>query len=345
MKKKIKIAPLPTWLYFALTSECNLSCPFCWRTRQASKKANFKSATDELIDQWLDMIDDHLEIVHPAGGGEPLLHPRFGDFVQKTLDLQKTNPLEKPEIRFVTNGTLIGNWPVLLEAFQNGRVQVIISMESSDPERYKLFRVGGSLDIVKKNIHAVHTARVKTQNTFPRTHIIISTVLSRHNVQDVSGMIDLALDLGVDRINFRKLQTNLDSPKRFKLKDSILSDSQLNDLRHLIKTKENRGLFINFFGFPELQKNIRRPCEEVFRSAHIMQNGNVFTCCLTRSAEAKAGNIYEEKLYDIWHSEKLYQARLKIISGKPASICKGCFHVDSIPDQAEMLRKKYFLKA
>ncbi len=345
MKEKIKISVLPTWLYFALTSECNLSCPFCWRTRQGAKETKFKSATDEMVELWLDMVDDDLEIVHPAGGGEPLLHPRFGDFIQKTLDLQKSSPLKKPEIRFVTNGTLIGNWPVIFDAFQNGRIQVIISMESSDPKRYKLFRVGGRLDLVQKNIAAIHQARLKTNNTFPRTHLIISSVLTRHNIQDVPGMIDFALSLGVDRINFRKLQTSSNSPKRFELEDSILTSSQLNDLRQLIKTKGNKGVFINFFGFPELQKNARRPCEEVFRSAHIMQNGDVYTCCLSRSAEAKAGNIYKEKLYDIWHSEKLYEARSKIISGKPALICKGCFHVDTIPDQAEMLRKKYGVNA
>ncbi len=344
MKQKIKIAFHPTLLSFALTSECNLSCPFCWRNQKTLNKKNLKSAPDELVDQWLDMIDDRLETVHPAGGGEPLLHPRFGDFIQKALDLQKTSPMGKPEIRFVTNGTLIGNWPILLKAFETGHIRVFISMESSNPERYKLFRVGGRLDIVKKNIRAIHKARVKTNNTLPRTDIIISTVLTRHNVQDVPGLIDFALSSGVDRVAFVKLRTNTNSPKRFEYKDSVLSSSQLRYLRNLIKEKGNSALSIDFRGFPGFPKNNRLPCEDVFRSARIMQSGDVFTCCLVRSSDAKVGNIYSEKLYDIWHSEKLNEARLKIISGKPASICKGCFHADSIPDQVGMLRQKYLLK-
>ncbi len=70
---QIKTTPLPKLIHFALTNVCNLSCPFCWRNRNISNKKRFESAPDKVIDQWLDLINDDFDIIHPGGGGEPLL--------------------------------------------------------------------------------------------------------------------------------------------------------------------------------------------------------------------------------------------------------------------------------
>ena len=341
-----KVAPFPTRLHFALTNACNLSCPFCWRNRNLSGKKKFEFAPDKTIDQWLDLINNDLDFVHPGGGGEPLLHPRFGEFIHKAFDLQKCSPKENPEIHLVTNGTLIGKWPILLEAFETGRVQIAISMESAHFERYKLFRVGGDLKIVEKNLWDIRKARERGNNLLPRTIVKIASVLTPHNVRDAAGLIAFASGTGVDKITFKKLQSNSNSPQHFRHEDGVLTPSQLN---HMVTIKEkckNCGIAVNFFGFPDLDddytlEGIRLPCEDIFCSARLHPNGNVYTCCPVIIDKARVGNSFEEGLYDIWNSKKLKKARRRIISGRPASICTGCFHKNMIAMQTPVLRKRY----
>ena len=232
---QIITSPLPTWFHFALTNACNLSCPFCWRNRNISSKKRFEHAPDKAIDQWLDLINDGLDVVHPGGGGEPLLHPRFGEFIRKALDLQKSSPEENPEIRIVTNGTLIGKWTVLLDAFETGRIQIVVSIESADPERYELFRVGGSLGIVERNLCDIRKAREKSKNFKPRTRVIIDAILTRHNVEDAAGLIDFASRVGVDEVTFKQLQANSNSPNNFRHEDAVLTTSQLSHMRNVKK--------------------------------------------------------------------------------------------------------------
>ncbi len=342
----IRVAPFPTRLHFALTNSCNLSCPFCWRNRNLSGKTKFESAPDKAIDQWLDMINTDLDLVHPGGGGEPLLHPRFGEFIRKAFDLQKCSPKENPEIHLETNGILIGKWPVLLEAFETGRVQIAISMESAHLERYKLFRVGGDLKIVENNLRDIRKARERGNNLLPRTIVKIVSVLTRHNVEDASGLIDFASRAGVDKITFKKLQSNSNSPQHFRHEDGVLTPSQLD---HMITIKEKGkdcGITVNFSGFPDLDadytlEGIRLPCEDIFCSVRLHPNGNVYTCCPGVTDKARIGNSFEEELYDIWNSKKLKKARSRIISGRPASICTGCFHKNLIAMQTPVLRKRY----
>ena len=337
---------LPTWFHFALTNKCNLSCPFCWRNRKNLKGNKFEHAPDKTIDQWLDLIDDNLDVVHPAGGGEPLLHPRFGEFVQKALKIQKNNPDKKPEIRIVTNGTLIGRWPVILEAFKTGRIQIIVSIESADPERYKSFRAGGNLDVVDKNLRDIQNARKQGQNFQPRTTVAIDSILSRQNIEDIDGLIDFALRLEVDRITLKSLQSNSDSPVNFKHEDAVLTSSQITLMKELKKIEESLDVNINFSGFPNIDEDRdktgqRLPCEEIFRSIRFYPDGNLYTCCPERTIKSRAGNLSIQTLQEIWNSHKMDEVRRKILSGQPGSICSGCIHINTIAGQAPLLRKKY----
>lgn len=338
-----QIPSRPTWFHFSLTNACNLSCPFCWRNRKTVKGRQFEHAPDDIIEKWLEMINTTIKVIHPGGGGEPLLHPRCGEFIQKALDLQKRTPEGNPKINIVTNGTLIDRWPVILEAFRTGRIQVVISMESADPERYKTLRRGGTLDVVEKNLQAIQNAREKGQNFQPRTKVIIESVLSRQNIEDVDGLLNFASEHGIDRINFKRLQVRSDSPKKFEHKDSVFTPVELDRLKkiasHYNVDNNLSGLSKNGVNREDLAN--RLPCEDVFRSARFYPNGDIYTCCSAITIKGRAGNLSRNTLGEIWHSSVLKQVRERILSGKPGSICDDCVHLISIPDQAPMLRRKY----
>lgn len=86
----------PRTLLIAVTNACNLSCPFCYRNLRSQSTWTYESLLEfcRKADQW-----GVLEVAF--GGGEPMLFPRWRDFI---LELYETTRLC---INFTTNGTLL----------------------------------------------------------------------------------------------------------------------------------------------------------------------------------------------------------------------------------------------
>lgn len=332
--------------HFALTDACNLNCSFCWRRRRADPDRKWVHASDEVVEQWLGMIRSDLEVVHPGGGGEPLLHPRFGDFITRCLRVQKTNPAEQPDIRIVTNGTLIDRWPILLEAFATGRLALNVSLVSADADRYHDLRGGASLEKVAENLRAVRAARERGKNLQPRTRVKLNTILTRENAAQASQMIEFARNLRMDRVNFKRLHPEPCQGADPAPDAPVLDPAQVSSLRKLKLRHDSPDFTVGFFGFPGLRDPAepieeRLPCNDLFQSLRFYPDGEVYTCCLVRTPTALAGNILQTDATAIWQSERLVLAREKILAGQPGSFCSTCPHVRTIPRQAEQLRRKY----
>jgi radical SAM protein with 4Fe4S-binding SPASM domain len=68
-------------------------------------------------------------------------------------------------------------------------------------------------------------------------------------------------------------------------------------------------------------------------SIHTWPDGKSFPCCLWDSGDP-VGNINENTLEEIWNSQKMKDARLKMINGEEVESCKRCFHLESIGDNS-----------
>jgi MoaA/NifB/PqqE/SkfB family radical SAM enzyme len=83
----------PRTLLIAVTNVCDLSCPFCYRNLTSSSDWTYQSLLEfcQQASEW-----GVLEVAF--GGGEPLLFPRWGEFIH---ELYETTTLG---INFTTNG-------------------------------------------------------------------------------------------------------------------------------------------------------------------------------------------------------------------------------------------------
>lgn len=84
----------PRALLIAVTNACDLACPFCYRDLDARSEWDYASLLDfcQQADQW-----GVMEVAF--GGGEPLLFPRWAEFI---AELYATTRLS---VNFTTNGT------------------------------------------------------------------------------------------------------------------------------------------------------------------------------------------------------------------------------------------------
>jgi len=105
----------PRTLLIAVTNFCNLTCPFCYRALSAPSLWRYETllAFCQQADEW-----GVLEVAF--GGGEPLVFPRWQDFI---VELYETSRLC---INFTTNGTLLTEG--FLRAIQGRYGQIRLSI-------------------------------------------------------------------------------------------------------------------------------------------------------------------------------------------------------------------------
>lgn len=113
----------PRALLVAVTNACNLACPFCYRDLQSPSEWRYDTLLDfcRQADEW-----GVLEVAF--GGGEPMLFPRWADFIG---ELYETTGLC---INFTTNGTLLT--ADFLRAISGKYGQIRLSIyEDNHPEK------------------------------------------------------------------------------------------------------------------------------------------------------------------------------------------------------------------
>lgn len=78
-------------------------------------------------------------------------------------------------------------------------------------------------------------------------------------------------------------------------------------------------------------KNSKTFCLAPWISIHTWPDGKTFPCCLWNSDDP-VGNINENTLEEIWNSDKMKDARLKMLNGEEIESCKRCYHLENIGD-------------
>ena len=122
------------YLRLAVNEMCNLRCIYC----MPEEGINFKSENKILSDSEIFKL---IQITTELGvskirftGGEPLLRKGIIDIIKYTKDIKTVN-----SINLTTNGILLSS---MLDKLENSGLSGInISIDTLNPEKYKLFRV------------------------------------------------------------------------------------------------------------------------------------------------------------------------------------------------------------
>lgn len=78
-------------------------------------------------------------------------------------------------------------------------------------------------------------------------------------------------------------------------------------------------------------KNNKTFCLAPWISVHTWPDGKTFPCCLWNSNDP-VGNINNNSLKELWNSEKMKEARIKMLNGEEVSSCSRCYHLEGIGD-------------
>lgn len=312
----------PQLIQIDLTNRCNNDCIGCWChspllwDEVMSIEESRQTLPLELVKR---LIDDLYEMgtrdIYIAGGGEPFMHPQALEIFEYIKDLGFRCCVN-------TNFTLVGEEEIdrLIEM---GMDSLTVSVWAGTPSTYSKThpnKTEETFEDLRNNLKKLN--RLKNQ----RPYIKIYNVLSSVNYFEISKMVDFAMEVEAEAVEFTMIDT---MPGRTDC--LLLSEEQRQSLirecdriKERFKEPEIRGR-LNLFQFDrflrristddtsrgEYDKNIveSMPCYIGWQFSRILADGNVNFCL--KAHRIPVGSLYRNRFRDIWSSSLQKEYRRK----------------------------------
>jgi len=176
--------PAPFLIVWNFTNMCNLRCMHCYQ------RADRPSPDELTLEEKLRVVDelDKWGVAAVAlSGGEPTIHPHFLRIVRELAD-------RDIYVAVATNGTTFADMDFLKKAVRAGVKYVEVSLDSARPEVHDRFR--GVPGAWEKAVKALKNAVALGINTG------MATTVTKLNIGEISEILDLAQEIGVNRVIF-----------------------------------------------------------------------------------------------------------------------------------------------
>jgi len=299
------------WIQVELSARCTADCVYCpvSRFRGRRRESFMSEETFRRIEPTFSSVD----LVFLQGWGEPMMHPRFWEFVHRARDAG-------PRVGFTTNATLLDaeNRHALLES----GVEIMgVSLAGADKRTHDRFRVGNSLDLIDRHLSLLREEKHARGLDFPNVHL--AYLLLAANLSELPDMMDLAGRWGASQV----VVNNLDLVMNASLEvEALGSRPELwpelgSRLEEACERAEQTGIIFQGYGFDSYQAE--PTCtENVLKSCFVSADGWVSPCVMANLGLKKGteahfrcrggeypieslhfGNVHERSVEEIWRSE------------------------------------------
>jgi radical SAM protein with 4Fe4S-binding SPASM domain len=327
---------LPEHLQIEVTGACNLRCRMCL-VRYAPPVGRREGAL--AYEQVLELLDGlpALTRLTLQGLGEPLLSPHLVDMVRHA-------GARGIHVGFNTNGTLLSR-SVADELVAAGAGHVHVSLDGATAATYEDVRHGsrlrprpGNFRLVVRNLRGLVAARAAAGATHP--HIELVCVAMRRNVDELPALVDLAADIGVDRVwvqNLSHVFSDADPAGHYRdirayaEAEALFADPRTAAMatRRFEATARRAAELGLDVRLPRLEERAApesgAPCAWPWQGAYITHRGEVQPCCMVMGSDrATLGRLDEEPFEAIWHGEAYRRFRRGLLTGRPPDVCAGC---------------------
>ncbi|HSM41127.1 MAG TPA: pyrroloquinoline quinone biosynthesis protein PqqE [Afifellaceae bacterium] len=277
----------PIGVLAELTHRCPLQCPYC------SNPAKLLKADRELdTETWLDVFEQAADIgimqVH-ISGGEPALRADLEEIVD---GLAKRGTYSN----LITAAVTLSEDRVGKLA-ERGLDHIQISLQGARPETTEL--IGRYKGGHEKKLAVARWAR---QAGLPLT---INAPIHRHNIEEVSEFIELALSLDADRLEIANVQylgwAYLNRSALMPERDQIARQIEIVEAAR----EKWRGILNIDFVAPDYFADFPKPCMGgwAFDAFTIAPDGKVLPCHAAQTITGlQFDNVTEHRLEDIWQN-------------------------------------------
>jgi MoaA/NifB/PqqE/SkfB family radical SAM enzyme len=296
-----KIDYVPTVFGATIIDSCNLRCPNCFYLLENPNKFFNSYLSAEKFEGILKKYNKEMKAdIMFLTGGEPLIHPEFGELV-------KISKKYKMITKAASNGILIMNNPSSLLDLD----YINISMDSYNYETFKKYR-GGTKRQFDRILEGINFLKENNLN------FSLSYVLSAENVFEMEKMIEFSERLMPNFVYFHNI--NPHGSDKF----TALSAQNENSMKHLNKVLQRNDYAIDIQTthiFNEKSSQFTETkCPQPWNYFGFNSKGDVSFCCHLEH-DNKIGNVFGN--YD-FNSPEMIQWRKKTMSNKIEDCCLYC---------------------
>lgn len=294
----------PNIVFIKTTECCNLKCIQCDYHKNRENVEGNITLEDKIniiheIKEW----DDNIRV--SLTGGEP--------FVRKDIFYKLAEECKKTGVKasVTTNGTLIKS-EELKKILDLNLDFILISIDSNEEKVHNNIRgVQNAFELTTTFARNIIKLRNKINS---KTKIYVSTLLGKHNLNNIEKLVEFFREIGFDGIFFQAIQPNFSSdfddkwidnsplyPTYEEAEEGINKILELKNKYDIIsQTKEQFEDMLVYFKNP--LKLPFRKCEAMNSTMIINDNGEVQFCFdMERVGKRTAGNIKDKTLREIWN--------------------------------------------
>jgi radical SAM protein with 4Fe4S-binding SPASM domain len=294
-------------IFWNMTNRCNLSCSHCYIRAGPENNRNDELTTEEAKEFIDDLASMHVPLIL-LSGGEPLMR---SDFWQ----LQEYAVARGIKTALSTNGTLIT--PDVARRLQKSGIEYVgISLDGACAETHDALRNAQGSFV--RSVRALQTCIALG------LHCGVRVTVTRDNMHEISNLIDLSREIGVQRFCIYWLVPSgrgkaLHDAKQLTPRDvedildvmyrrAIASDP--GEMEYLTVDAPQDSVWLldrlQADGMPAyddactLLRYMGGGCSAGDRVANVDPAGNVYPCQFAQRDEFRLGNIRERKFSAIW---------------------------------------------
>jgi sulfatase maturation enzyme AslB (radical SAM superfamily) len=275
-----KLNHFPLHILIEPSSICNLKCVMCFQSDETFRKKPYSGMMKlELFKKIVDeSVENNCKAFTISGRGEPLLNPHIEEMI-------KYGRGKFFDYKINTNAMLL-NERTAHHILESGITELVISIDSSDPDQYGRIRVGGDFNKVLKNIKKLREVREKNHKG---SHINI-------------------------RVSAVKILEEQDM-ERF----SMFWKDHADDVSYT-KAIDRWDTYNN------PPNKMEMSCQRLWHRFYIWWDGIASPCDYDYKSLLDIGNVKDSKIKDVWLGLKMTTLRHDHTTGARSHItpCKGC---------------------
>ena len=311
---ELKLKSLPLRATLQTTDFCNLNCIMCQIHAQREKHSLQQMAAHD-FDKIVQKLFPTLIEVHPTNIGEPLISPWFDYLSQKALEYGVL-------LDITSNGTLLTEQKIV--QILPCLLDIKISFDGARKETFERIRRGANYELVLKNIKNFIRLRQKIAR---QASITLQMTLFNFNYQELPAVIQIAKDLGVDRVKAYHVFSYSPEIDNFSLMNNLEKFEEIRqisiDLAQKLCIKVDIAEPSCSNPAEDVQKLVHQKCRLPWAECFIDYDGNVYPCHTHN--HKSFGNIYTEKAESVWNSAYALELRKALITQRiKHTICFNC---------------------
>ena len=320
--KKSKVCyHLPIELTVDFTTTCQLHCPYC-SVGNGTIHRTSSHISIPLYSSLMNDVGDALFFVWNFSAGEPLLHKQCADLIKIGT---------RHEVFSIISSNLSMNLSTdtIDDILQSGLRMLSVSMDGINEASYSKYRRGGDFNLVLDNLAAITKRKRKLGLVYPIVEW--RYLIFEHNQADVESAKQMAVDIGVDLLEFHKGYAPADSndPENVRpMTQPMPSPCVLGPALEWGKLRTTPSLRAHISERKAILDTASPDgnlCDWMYYSGMVYPDGAVGPCCVATDKEDDFADLKTDAFSRLWNNNAYQRARQHCVDGTHSgTVCDRC---------------------